>query len=234
MIRLIISFMMFCFVPISVFADTVTAYKTYSVNDTVSAQNLNGNITTILAALNGGLDNNNANTTSGYRFFETKSALPTAGNQGRVVYLTSDNSINFDSGSAWNKVPSGGIALPTGAVFFMITGSCPTGSTDISATYPNKFIKINATAGTSAAAVLTATTDSHVLTTAEVPNLSIDITTRNSNGDGAVIQGSDTQNQSHTVTVSTTNGGGGGHTHTISAPTTLAPSSITAILCQVN
>lgn len=60
-------------------------------------------------------------------------------------------------------------------------------------------------------------TGSHTLTTSEVPNLNVDIPTRNSNGDGTTIQASDAQNQSHTVTVSTTNGGGGGHTHTISS-----------------
>lgn len=48
-----------------------------------------------------------------------------------------------------------GIGLPTGAIFFMITGSCPTGSTDVSTTYSNKFVRINATAAS------TGGTDTH-------------------------------------------------------------------------
>ena len=38
------------------------------------------------------------------------------------------------------------VTLPSGAVFFMITGSCPAGTTDVSATYSNKFIRVNSTA----------------------------------------------------------------------------------------
>uniref|UniRef100_A0A6M3IUX4 Uncharacterized protein n=1 Tax=viral metagenome TaxID=1070528 RepID=A0A6M3IUX4_9ZZZZ len=56
--------------------------------------------------------------------------------------------------SGAGKVPAanlnltgGSFALPSGAVFFLATGSCPTGSTDVSATYANKFLRINATAG---------------------------------------------------------------------------------------
>jgi len=42
---------------------------------------------------------------------------------------------------------TGGLTLPSGAVFFMITGSCPTGSTDVTATYTGKSVRINATQG---------------------------------------------------------------------------------------
>ncbi len=40
-----------------------------------------------------------------------------------------------------------GVVLPTGAVFFKITGSCPAGTTDVTATYSNKFLRVNATQG---------------------------------------------------------------------------------------
>ena len=40
-----------------------------------------------------------------------------------------------------------GLALPTGAVFFMLTGDCPYGSTDITATYAGKFLMTNTTQG---------------------------------------------------------------------------------------
>ena len=56
--------------------------------------------------------------------------------------------INFVTGLSKSYGGTGntsGIGLPSGAVFFMVTGSCPTGSTDVSSTYSNKFVRINAT-----------------------------------------------------------------------------------------
>lgn len=41
-----------------------------------------------------------------------------------------------------------GNILPAGAVFFMVTGSCPAWTTDVSTTYSNLFVRINATQGT--------------------------------------------------------------------------------------
>lgn len=81
----------------------------YANGGTVTASNLNGKFTAITAQVNGGLDNDNANATQGFRFFETKSSLPTNGNQGRVVFLTTNNTLNFDNGSSWQTTvtPSG-------------------------------------------------------------------------------------------------------------------------------
>lgn len=75
----------------------------YGPNSQVTNVTLNGNNNAISAAVNGGLDNSNANTTSGYRFYQTVAVLPAAGSQGAVYFLTSDNSLNFDTGSAFNK-----------------------------------------------------------------------------------------------------------------------------------
>lgn len=124
--------------------------------------------------------------------------------------------------------------LPSGAAFFMFSGSCPSGTTDVSSTLSNKYIKINSTAGTLSGVVLTGTTDSHVLTTGELPSSGLTFTRLDSNGSGITgVQG--TNNGSNPATVTTSNmGTGGGHTHTISGATTLEPSSVTAILCQVN
>src|SRR3990167_10164487 len=38
-----------------------------------------------------------------------------------------------------------GNTLPAGAVFFMVTGTCPSWTTDVSATYANLFVRINST-----------------------------------------------------------------------------------------
>lgn len=75
----------------------------WAVNDSVTNVKLNGNNTAISQVVNGGLDNTNANTTSGYRFYQTVAVLPSAGSQGAVYFLTSDNSLNFDTGSVFNK-----------------------------------------------------------------------------------------------------------------------------------
>ena len=87
-------------------AATLTIPTSYSTNGQVTSTNLNGNFTAVAAVVNGGLDNTNVDTASGYRLPETKSSLPTAGTQGRVIFLTSDNSLNFDTGAAWIKAIS--------------------------------------------------------------------------------------------------------------------------------
>ena len=84
-------------------ASIITYGTTYATNGTVTAANLNGNFTNVSQVVNGGLDNTNANTTQGYRFYQTVAVLPAAGNQGSVYFLTSDNSLNFDTGSAFIK-----------------------------------------------------------------------------------------------------------------------------------
>ncbi len=74
---------------------------------------------------------------------------------------------------------SSGMTLPSGAVFMMITGSCPSGTTDVSATYSNKFIRINATAGSTggadththaAGSYTSPTTGSTAITEANLPS----------------------------------------------------------------
>lgn len=215
-------------------AAVVSIPTTYAVSGTVTATNLNGNFQAIASTLNGGLDNNNANTTSGYRFFEIRATLPTAGSQGRIVFLTSDNSLNIDTGSAWVKVGTSGILMPSGSVFFMITGSCPTGSTDVSSTYSNKFLKINSTAGTSSGVVLTGTTDSHVLSTAEIPAHTHTVDTNIGGSAFGSTTIANSNGATDTQRTSSSTGGGGGHTHTISTATTLEPSSVTVKACMVN
>ena len=104
-----IAFLLIC---VPVFASTLTIPITYQTNGTVTASNLNGNFNSITSVINGGLDNTNVNTASGYRLFEVLSALPSAGTQGRTVFLTTNNTLNLDNGSAYNQL----FSLPSGAV----------------------------------------------------------------------------------------------------------------------
>lgn len=76
---------------------------TYAPTGQVTSTNLNGNFSNVKDVVNGGLDNGNADTTDGYRFYETKATLPSSGTQGRVIYLTADNTLNFDTGSSFLK-----------------------------------------------------------------------------------------------------------------------------------
>lgn len=213
-------------------ATDVTIPTTYATNGSVTSVNLNGNFQALAQKINGGLDNDNADTTNGYRFFETKATLPAAGSQGRTVFLTSDNSLNLDTGSAWVKVGTSGILIPSGGVFFMASGSCPSGTTDISSTYSNKYIKINATQLTSAGVVLTGTSDSTTLTAAQS---GLPAHTHTLPSTGAAGSGSSGGDTGSGLTSGSTGGtsAASGHTHGLSAATTLEPSSVTMRACQV-
>lgn len=92
------------------FATQIVYPTVYGPTSQVTNVTLNGNNNAISNVVNGSLDNTNANTISGYRFYQTVSSLPAAGNTGQVYYLTTDNSLNFDTGSSYIKT-----IAPTGS-----------------------------------------------------------------------------------------------------------------------
>ncbi len=130
-----------------------------------------------------------------------------------------------------------GIGLPSGAVFFMISGSCPSGTTDVSATYANKFVKINATAGTSSGTILTGTTAGHTLIVSEMPahTHANTATVRGRDGTGSTSLIADGNGEPTQGTLASTASAGsdGAHDHSLTTATTLEPSSITMICCEV-
>ncbi len=87
----------------------------WGTNDTVTNVLLNNNQNAASNVVNGNLDNTNM--AAGFALFQTVSSLPSAGTQGRVDFLTSDNSLNLDNGSAWLKT-----ITPTGST---TTGNIP-------------------------------------------------------------------------------------------------------------
>ena len=86
-------------------ADTAQRFSTYSIGGNVTAENLNGNFNNLVNVLNGGLDNVNADTSDGFRFIEVFGSTPAAGEAGRVVVNTTDDTILLDTGSEFLKAP---------------------------------------------------------------------------------------------------------------------------------
>ena len=110
------------------FATLCTGIVPYATTGQVTSVNLNNNLTACQGTINGLLDNTNANVAAGYRFYQTVSSLPVAGNQGATYFLTSDNSLNLDNGSSFNKLlsPSGSAAQGE-VVFYGASGLTYTG-----------------------------------------------------------------------------------------------------------
>ena len=102
----LVSLLVFNSQPIPISAGTVQRCTNWSPGDTVTDVLLDCEFNAPLNELNGGLDNDNADVSNGYRFIQILGTLPAAGTQGRVVYQTSDNSLYFDTGTAWNQAIS--------------------------------------------------------------------------------------------------------------------------------
>lgn len=105
---------------INSYATQVVVPVSWSNGDTVTAAKLNSINNAFANVINGNLDNTNM--ASGYKLFQVVSSLPAAGNQGSVAFLTSNNTLNIDSGAAWlaTITPSG--VLATGVLPYYNSG----------------------------------------------------------------------------------------------------------------
>lgn len=136
-----------CFMLIltgNIYAAAPTRAYTYVSNTTIDPNQNNTNENALYSYLQVGVDTYAAGSITGAAISPSAS-IP-------YISLSLSNSIvNADiSASAAisaNKISSGYGVLPSGAVYFMAAGSCPTGTTDVSGTYSNLFIRINAVAG---------------------------------------------------------------------------------------
>lgn len=81
------------------FAGTVSRFKTYNENDVVTSTNLNGNFDNILTEVNAGLDNDNADVSNGFRFYEVKATAPASTIEGRAIYVKDLDTWKLDTGS---------------------------------------------------------------------------------------------------------------------------------------
>lgn len=212
---------LFLAMPNLVFASAPTRAYTYVANTTIDPNQNNTNENALYSYLQAGVDTYSSGSITGDAI-SASAAIPYS----KLNLLSSLKSTDIASGQ--------GVLLPTGAIFFMLTGSCPTGTTDITATYSNKFIKVNSTQGTTSAGVFTATTDGTAITQANLPLYNLQATRYDANGSGLTgLQGTTNGATAQTQNISS-GGSGTAHTHTVSSATTNEPASVTAKLCQVN
>lgn len=101
-------------------ATRVTIPTVWSSGDTVTDAKLNNINNAFANVINGAIDN--TNTASGYGLIHSVSSLPTAGTQGNIDFLTSDNSLNIDNGSAWLKTVTPSGTPQTGTIAYYNSG----------------------------------------------------------------------------------------------------------------
>lgn len=102
------------------FATQITFPTIWGVNDTVTNVKLNNDNNAVSSVVNGNIDN--TNTAPGYALYKTVAALPSPGNQGSVDFLTSNNTLNLDTGSAWITTITPNGALATGNIPYYNAG----------------------------------------------------------------------------------------------------------------
>jgi len=128
-----------------------------------------------------------------------------------------------------------GNTLPAGAVFFMVTGTCPSWTTDVSATYANLFVRINSTQGTLAGS------DTHTHTAGSYVGPSHTHSVPYSGWTGVNINGANGQIVGWTISTlaaftadNTTGSGGGGAATGTSGSTSNVPSYVSMRACRVD
>lgn len=164
--------------------------------------------------------------------------------------ITDGTIVNADISSSAaidkSKVALSGVVLPSGALFYMITGSCPAGTTDVTSTYSGKFVRFNATQGSTGGA------DTVTISEANLPShthaagtLAVDSESAHTHaalGSAAAGTGAGFANSTATSTSVTTQAGSA-HGHTISGSagatgsgtaTTITNPYVTAKACQVD
>lgn len=214
---------LFLIIPIYAHASAPTRTFTYVSNTTIDPNQNNTNENSLYSYLQTGVDTYAVGSITGAAI-SSSASIPYAS------LSLAGSIVRADLSSALTP-----FILPSGAVFFMASGACPTGTTDVSVTYANKYVKINTTPLTSTGVVLTGTTDSHTLDVTEIPAHTHTVPGKSGGAVGttANFPRADTAPNDGNITSNST-GGGGGHTHTLSTATTLEPSSITMRACQVN
>ena len=233
------------FIHSGVYGADYTQQQSWVTGETITATKLNVDIQGLTNTVNA-LDNDNISDSAA--IVDTK--LATISTAGKVSGTGLTGLASIPSGAGVipaANIPSVGFTLPSGAVFFMITGSCPTGSTDVTATYSDKFLRVNATQGT------TGGSDTVTIATANLPVHTHAVGTLTAANESAHthpiqlyegVAASDNPSEVGSVpaTLKST-GSGTAHTHTLSGATastgsgtatTITNPYVTCRMCQVN
>jgi len=119
--------------------------------------------------------------------------------------------INTTGSTVWQQI--GAESFVTGDWIISSVATARTGWTNVSATYSNKFMRINATPLTTGG-VDTHTTPSHTLTTTEMPAHTHDVNAYDGGASGNKVNYVSNANNLYVITAAASStGGGGGHTH---------------------
>lgn len=189
---------------------------TYVSNTTIDPAQVNTNENSLYSYLQTGVDTYASGSITGAAV-SASASIP-------YVSLSLSNSIvNADISTSAaitaSKITAGYGVLPSGAVYFMLTGSCPTGTTDVSATYSNLFLRVNAIAGSTGGA------DTHTHTSGSYAVSGT--TSAPTTGGDAAGSGASGSNATHVHTYSANVTG-------TSASGNNVPAYVTAKLCQIN
>lgn len=103
-----------------VFATQIQYPIIWGTTDTVTNVKLNNDNNAVSSVVNGNLDNTNMS--SGFFLYNSVASLPSPGNQGRVDFLTSNNTLNLDTGAAWITTITPNGALATGNIPYYNAG----------------------------------------------------------------------------------------------------------------
>lgn len=212
-------FILFILISTNVFAAAPARQNSYVPNTVIASADVTANENAIFNYLQAGVDTYadssifNADISASANIQSDKLNLTSVSQN-----ITNTGTIN-NTGAITATSFSGKGALPSGAIFFLISGSCPSWSTDVSSTYSNKFVRINATAAS------TGGSDTHTHTAGSYAVSGTTGTTSDTGGAGG--SGASGVQQYHTHAFSANVSGASSSGDNV-------PSYVTLIMCQVN
>lgn len=212
-----------CWLATLSYAGAPSRDNTYVAGTTIEPNDVRDNEDNIYTYLQSGVDT------------YANNSIPTAAIQNNAITTSKILDGTITTADLAFTISPGNV-LPAGAVFFMITGSCPTWTTDVSATYANMFLRVNATQGTTGGD----TTHTHTAGSYTGPSHTHSVPFSGWDSAGSdtdtskIAQGKAGEAYVRATVTNTTGSGGGGAITGTSASGSSLPSFVTMKLCKVN